>query len=145
LLKGVLTSPRSTLRGAVWLSRKIWRGGADLVRARGRVDKLSFFIHDFMDACQLEKARIDACVFAAATHIGPISMCLHNAKRDVLILHPVKLDTTEVTGYWNPLSGAITPAPVVLHGPIALRPKLTKGRIKSALVASGTGRYEGRD
>jgi molybdenum cofactor biosynthesis enzyme MoaA len=143
LLKGVLTSPRLTLRGAVWLSRKIWRARANLVRARGRVDKLSFFIHDFMDACQLEKERIDACVFTAATPIGPISMCLHNAKRDIFILHPVKLDTTEVTGYWNPLSGEITPAPVVLHGPIALRVKLAKGRLKSALAASGTGRYKG--
>jgi hypothetical protein len=144
-LKGVLTSPSLTLRGAVWLSRKMWRARADLVRARGRVDKLSFFIHDFMDACQLEKERIDACVFTAATPIGPISMCLHNAKRDAFILHPVKLDTTEVTGYWNPLSGEITPAPAVLHGPIAFRPKLAKGRIKSTLAASGMNRYEERD
>jgi hypothetical protein len=84
LIRGVLTSPCLTLRGVVWLSRKMWRSKADLLRARGRVDKLSFFVHDFMDACRLERERIDACVFTAATNAGPISMCLHNVKRDVL-------------------------------------------------------------
>jgi hypothetical protein len=140
LVKGVLTSPRLTLRAAVWLGRKIWRGKVDLVRARGRVDKLSFFIHDFMDACQLEKERIDACVFTAATNGGPISMCLHNAKRDTFILDPVRLNTDESVGFWNPLSGEITPAPVVLHGPIALRHKFARGRLKHPLAATGTNK-----
>jgi molybdenum cofactor biosynthesis enzyme MoaA len=138
LIRGVLTSPRLTLRGVLWLGRKIWRGRADLVRARGRVDKLSFLIHDFMDACQLENERIDACVFTAATNAGPISMCLHNAKRDLFILDPVKLDTGESVGFWNPLSGKITPTPVTLHGPIALRHKLARGRFKDPLAATGT-------
>ena len=140
LVKGVLTNPRLTLRGAVWLSRKIWRSRADLVRARGRVDKLSFFIHDFMDGCHLEKDRVDSCVFTAATNGGPISMCLHNAKRDVFILDPVKSETGESVSFWNPLSGEITRAPVVLHGAIALRHKVAKGWLKRALVATGAGK-----
>jgi len=131
LVKGVLTNPRLTLRGAVWLGRKIWRSRADLVRARGRVDKLSFFIHDFMDACQLERDRIDSCVFTAATNDGPISMCLHNAKRDVFILDPVKSEAGEAVSFWNPLSGQMTRAPVVLHGAIALRHIVAKGRLKA--------------
>jgi 7,8-dihydro-6-hydroxymethylpterin dimethyltransferase len=145
LVKGVLTSPRLALRGAVWLGGKMWRARTDLVRARGRVDKLSFFIHDFMDACLLEKERIDACVFAAATNGGPISMCLHNAKRDVFILHPVALNTGESVTFWNPLSREITPAPVVLHGAIARRHKVARGRLKGALAATGAGRRPGRE
>jgi 7,8-dihydro-6-hydroxymethylpterin dimethyltransferase len=145
LLKGVLTSPRLALRGAVWLSRKMWRARTDLARARGRVDKLSFFIHDFMDACQLEKERIDACVFAAATNGGPISMCLHNAKRDVFILLPVEMNTGESASFWNPLSGETTPAPIILHGPIALRHKVARGPLKGALATTGTGRRPGRE
>ncbi len=144
LVKAVLTSPPLALRGAVWLGHKMWRARADLVRARGRVDKLSFLIHDFMDACHLEKERIDACVFAAATNGGPISMCLHNAKRDAFILNPVELKTGGSVSFWNPLSGETTPAPVVLHGPIALRHRVANGRLKSARAASGTRLRTGR-
>jgi molybdenum cofactor biosynthesis enzyme MoaA len=145
LVKGVLTSPRLALRGVVWLGRKTWRARADLVRARGRVDKLSFFIHDFMDACHLEKERIDACVFAAVTNDGPISMCLHNARRDAFILNPVKLNMGESVSFWNPLSGETTLAPVVLRGPIALRHKVARERFKNALAATGMGRRPGRE
>jgi hypothetical protein len=59
---------------------------ADLMASRGRVNKLSFFIHNFMDACDLDPERIKACTFMAATQDGPISMCLHNARRDQYIL-----------------------------------------------------------
>ena len=132
-MKGVLTSPRLMRRGAVWLSRMIWRARGDLVRARGRVDKLSFFIHDFMSACALDRDRIDACVFTAATAVGPISMCLHNAKRDTFILHPVKLESGKSPVFWNPLSGKITRAPVVIGAPTGLPPKFARGRQKRAL------------
>ncbi|MGH9667654.1 MAG: radical SAM protein, partial [Bryobacteraceae bacterium] len=111
LAKSILSSPRLALRAARWLVRKTWRARFDLVRARGRVNKLSFFIHDFMNACQLEKDRIDACVFAAATAEGPISMCLHNAMRDAFILQPVRLNRAKADRFWNPLSGAETDRP----------------------------------
>jgi hypothetical protein len=80
----------------------------DLVAARGRVNKLSFFVHNFMDACRLEKDRIEACVFMAATQDGPISMCLHNAKRDAFFLDPLRLERADGAWYWDPVSGELT-------------------------------------
>ena len=136
----ILTSPPLMLRGAVWLVRKLWRAKTDLLRARGRVDKLSFFIHNFMDACSLEKDRIDACVFTAATSTGPISMCLHNAKRDAFILHPVKLSEAKADQFWNPLSGEITPVPIRMHPAIDLGRKIAKGRLKRTLAAAARAR-----
>lgn len=77
--------PDLLFRGARWLLRKGIAMAPDVVAARGKVNKLSFFIHNFMAPCALEKDRIDACVFAVATGGGPISMCLHNAKRDSFV------------------------------------------------------------
>jgi hypothetical protein len=77
----------------------------DLIAGRGRVHKLSFFIHNFMHACQLDRERIEACVFMAVTTDGPISMCLHNAKRDSFILEPVKLKTATGETLWHPMRG----------------------------------------
>lgn len=134
-VRGVLTSPRLTLRGALWLIGKLWRAKADLLLARGRVDKLSFFIHNFMDACSLEKDRIDACVFTTATGTGPISMCLHNAKRDAFVLRPVRLRGEKRDGFWNPLSGEITPEPIQIYPMIDPGRKLAKGRLKRAPAA----------
>jgi hypothetical protein len=107
-MKGVLSRPALALRASVWLARIIWRAKIDLFRARGRIHKLSFFIHDFMDACRLEKDRIDACVFAAATASGPISMCLHNAKRDAFILAPLRMGDAIGNRVWNPLTGKLS-------------------------------------
>ncbi len=39
-----------------------------------------------MDASSLERDRVHACVFMVATAEGPMSMCLHNARRDRYIL-----------------------------------------------------------
>jgi len=130
LAKCVLGSPSLTRRGAAWLLRKLWHARGDLLRARGRVDKLTFFIHDFMDACSLEKERIDACVFTTATSEGPISMCLHNAKRDSFVLQPVRLG--DGNGFWNPLSNAITAQPDPVPQAIQLHRKAAKGRRKPA-------------
>jgi len=80
--------PRLLLEGLGWAARKVWRMRRDLAAARGRVHKLSFFIHDFMHACALERDRIEACSFMVATRDGPLSMCLHNAKRDAYLLPP---------------------------------------------------------
>jgi hypothetical protein len=102
LAKLLLRSPSAVARGLPWLARKLWRMRRDLVASRGRAHKLSFFIHHFMDAGCLECERIDACVFMVATRDGPISMCLHNAKRDEFILKPVR---SADGGWWDPLSG----------------------------------------
>src|SRR5258708_40054454 len=61
-------------RGLGWVARKLWAMRRDLVRGRGRVHKLSFVIHNFMDACALERDRVEACLFLAMTAQGPASM-----------------------------------------------------------------------
>ena len=83
-----LRHPRALPDCLAWVARKTWRMRQDLLAARCRVHKLSFFIHDFMHACALERERIDACSFMVATPEGPLSMCLHNAKRDAYLLPP---------------------------------------------------------
>jgi 7,8-dihydro-6-hydroxymethylpterin dimethyltransferase len=88
---GILASPYLCVKAIAWLARKAWQARADLWAGRGRVDKLSFVIHDFLDGCRLERERVDACAFMAMTQGGPISMCLHNAKRDTFILAPIRI------------------------------------------------------
>jgi 7,8-dihydro-6-hydroxymethylpterin dimethyltransferase len=105
LVRWLVASPRILRRGASWGARKLWAMKRDLIAGRGRVHKLSFFIHNFMHACQLDRERIEACVFMAVTADGPISMCLHNAKRDSFILEPVKLKTATGETLWHPLRG----------------------------------------
>lgn len=68
------------------LAQAAWSARRELLAARGEVSKLTFHIHDFMDAGCLERERIDCCSFLVATRDGPISMCVHNAKRDDFIL-----------------------------------------------------------
>ena len=50
--------------GRLWaLRRGLWSG-------RFRIRKLSFFVHDFMDADRLEPERLKACAFTVATDAG---------------------------------------------------------------------------
>ena len=88
LARWAMRHPRALPECLAWLARKTWRVRGDLLRARGRVHKLSFFVHDFMHACELERERVEACSFMIATRDGPLSMCLHNAKRDAYLLPP---------------------------------------------------------
>lgn len=124
-----LQNPRIWAAGAGWALDKARIMSRDLVAARGRAHKLSFFIHDFMDACRLEKDRVDACAFMVATADGPVSMCLHNAKRDAFILRPVRLQNGNGMRFWHPLTGGLhEDVPQVTPG--ALPPKARKGRAK---------------
>ena len=97
----------------------------DLTASRGQVRKISFFVHNFMDACNLDRERIDACAFMVATADGPVSMCQHNAERDQYILKPFV--ASRGYGYWNPVTGRIevTPSELAL---VRLGPKSFKGR-----------------
>lgn len=106
-LAGLLAEPRLWPGVVAWIVRKFWRSKFDLIAARGRVHKLSFFIHNFMDACSLEKQRVDACSFMVATQTGPISMCLHNAKRDEFILAPIRMGRSPDDPLWDPLTGEV--------------------------------------
>jgi uncharacterized radical SAM superfamily Fe-S cluster-containing enzyme len=107
-VKGILSRPDLSAKAARWLFQKAWQARSDLWAARGRVNKLSFVIHNFMDACRLERDRVEACAFMAMTQRGPISMCLHNAKRDAFILAPIRLDTSDGERFWDPVSGQVT-------------------------------------
>ncbi len=131
LAGALLRRPGAAARCLPWAARKLWAMRRDLVAARGRAHKLSFFIHDFMDAGCLDCERIEACVFMVATQHGPLSMCLHNAKRDAFILEPIRTDA----GWWDPLSGRISDAPhpaIPGRSPGLHSRKRLKGRLKAA-------------
>jgi len=106
VVDAVIKTPSLLPDSAAWLAKKGWKMKNDLFRSRGKVNKLSFFIHNFMDACHLEKDRIDACVFMVATAEGPLSMCLNNAKRDEYLLKPIPMQKEGVVQFWNPVTGA---------------------------------------
>lgn len=131
-LGSIIKSPSLTLSVSVWLLRKIWRARLDLFRARGRVNKLSFFIHDFMDACSLQADRIDACVFTAATTGGPVSMCLHNAGRDAFILEEVPVLRGDGLRFWDPLTGEVSDRPQAMSGKIEPEARILPARVKGS-------------
>ena len=119
-----LVRPGVFFRCLGWLARKAWRMRRDLIAARGRVHKLTFFIHNFMDACHLEQERLDACVFTVASAGGAVSMCAHNARRDEYLLGPIAVQE----GYWDPASGRTHATPRV--EPIRLSRKTARGRAR---------------
>jgi pyruvate-formate lyase-activating enzyme len=100
--------PRFLYPIAKWLAARAWTMKGDLVRSRGRVRTLSFVIHNFMDAQALEEDRILTCVFKVMTGEGPMSMCLHNAKRDSFILRPVPLTEGPTVVFWHPMTGQLS-------------------------------------
>jgi pyruvate-formate lyase-activating enzyme len=91
-----------------WTLGKAWRMRVDLLAARGRLRPLSFVLHNFMDAGALERDRVDACAFMVMTRDGPVSMCLHNARRDSFILQPIRFYALGTARYWQPLTGLVT-------------------------------------
>ena len=125
LAAALLRRPALLLATAGWLARTAWAVRADLWAARGRVGKLTFFTHNFMDACNLEADRIAACVFMAITQDGPISMCAFNARRDDFLLRPLP----QAGGVWQPLRPTLAGA---REQPI----KWLKGRAREAALAA---------
>lgn len=99
LLRAGLRRPALCVAAVRWALALAWRMRADLLAARGRVHKLTLFTHNFMDACQLDAERVDACVFMAITQDGPLSMCAYNAQRDDYLLRPLATNQ----GVWQPL------------------------------------------
>ncbi|MBC7397039.1 MAG: radical SAM protein, partial [Bdellovibrionales bacterium] len=82
---------------------KVMKMSKHLLASKGKMGKLTFFVHNFMDASQLECDRVDSCSFMAMTTEGPISMCMHNAKRDEFILKPFQVKHGNDKKIWNPL------------------------------------------
>lgn len=111
LARAILSSPKLSLRAGWRAAQALWRAKTDLVSSRARVGKVSFFIHDFMDADCLERERLEGCAFMVATKDGPISMCLHNAKRDSFILDDINVRVPGGIARWSPLTGTTTEAP----------------------------------
>ena len=109
--RAVARKPDLWMPSLRWLLASAWRARSDLFAACGRVHKIAFFIHNFMDACDLEPERLHACVFMAATQDGPLSMCAYNAQRDDFLLRPIALPDGTT---WMP-----TRATPTLHAPAA--------------------------
>lgn len=103
LLGGVLRRPRLWAPALGWALRSAWRVKGDLLRARLRVRKLSILIHNFMDARHLDRERLDACVFMAATPEGPMPMCEFNARRSEILNRPLPLADGSL---WQPRRAA---------------------------------------
>ena len=96
-LKAARPRPIWYWRALAYASAKLWRMKSDLIMARGRTHKLSFFIQNFMDAEHLEPDRIRACSFMVMTPNGPMSMCEHNSRRDEFILQPIRVRKSDGT------------------------------------------------
>jgi uncharacterized radical SAM superfamily Fe-S cluster-containing enzyme len=68
--------------GLKYWGKRIAENLPELVKARGKVRKLSFFMQNFQDKANLDHERIDNCSFHTMNDKGGISMCVHNAYRD---------------------------------------------------------------
>ncbi len=120
-----------------FVARKAWQMRAGLARSGGRVNKISIFVHNFMDAERLERDRCESCVFMVASADGPISMCVHNAKRDAVVLRPLTMATATVTKYWDPLTGKTQESPPTQPAaePAVHPLKRLKGRARKAALS----------
>ena len=128
LILAAVQQPALCLASVRWALTLAWKARRDLMAARGRIYKLSFFTHNFMDACQLDAERLDACVFMAMTQDGPLSMCAYNARRDEFLLRPLQT----AAGIWKPLREL--PA-----GGDGIPIKWLKGRAREAAIRGDTG------
>ncbi|MEM9277896.1 MAG: radical SAM protein [Pseudomonadota bacterium] len=98
-----LRHPGLLIGGLKFWTRKLWALRRGLLAGK-RIHRINFFIHNFMDAERLERERCESCVFMVATAEGPLSMCVHNAKRDEMISKPVRNKDNRII--WNPLPNA---------------------------------------
>ncbi|NVO56169.1 radical SAM protein [Rhodobacteraceae bacterium B1Z28] len=99
VLSMAIRQPLLALRAAAHLVGCVMRLGSGLLR--GRVRRQAVFIHNFMAADALEDDRCAACVFMVATAKGPLSMCAHNAQRDVHLTTPDRVDGPMGRHWWN--------------------------------------------
>ena len=98
---------------AAKLLKNMWR---DLLVAKGRIEKMTIFVQNFMDATQLKQERIDACSFMVMTAEGPVSMCQHNASRDDYILKPLDIQRADgSTLQYQPLKDDSTIATIPIQ------------------------------
>jgi len=139
LLRFWLRRPALWADGLLWAARLAWRMRWEIWHGRGRIGKISFFVHNFMDAGALEHARIKACTFMVATAQGMQPMCLVNAQRDRFILPPIAIERSGQRLLWNPLTGM---ASANAAGPTTARlsRKTAKGRARARLSSTDNAR-----
>lgn len=89
------------------VAKLVWNIRHDILSRPLQIGKLSFFVHNFMDASTLDRARCEACSFMVMTPEGPLSMCVHNAKRDDYLLQPAKVARGQKMLFFNPVSGQL--------------------------------------
>jgi 7,8-dihydro-6-hydroxymethylpterin dimethyltransferase len=119
-------SPSLAWDGLSWLVRLWWRQYGrrmNLLLQLKSARKISFFIHNFMDASQLDSERLETCVFMAAAGDGFVPMCEYNARRDEHLLKPIALADG---GQWEPLVAGVRQQSNVQYFPI----KFLKGRTR---------------
>ena len=135
-IAGYLLRHPTTFWGVISRFAKLaWRERRDFIAARGRVGKISFFVHNFMDSAQLEKERCDACSFMVMTPEGPMSMCVHNAKRDDYLLVAAPVRRENKLRYFNPVTGNFDDHPP-RNIVVTLSRKNARGRARSELAAA---------
>jgi hypothetical protein len=102
VMASAFRNPYWLLRGGAFLARKAWALRRELVRRRP-IGKITFFVHDFMDAAALDPERIRNCSFMVMTDTGPVSMCEHNSRRDEFVLRPVSVPGQPRRASFDPL------------------------------------------
>lgn len=130
-----LRHPLLALRVVLHGLKLIWRLRGGLWSSRGRVHRMAVMIHNFMDAERLERDRCESCVFMVVTENGPLSMCVHNARRDHHIFAPAKIETRDRKWWWSAATGKLTAAPD-RGEPGELPFKHLKGRMRAAAFAA---------
>jgi len=115
----LLAHPRTLARVLRHMGMLAWRARADLWavlwaklwakpwRDVGRIGKLSVHVHNFQDAQNLDRQRCEACSFMVMTPEGPLSMCVHNAKRDDYLLVPARVLREDKLMFWSPATGRL--------------------------------------
>ena len=103
IAKHVIQHPDLLWEVAKFVGTHGWRMKWDLLRSGFQVNKLSFFVHNFMHANALDQERIDNCSFMVMTSEGPMSMCLHNANRDLHITKEFKVQANGEEKTFNPV------------------------------------------
>lgn len=136
IIKTALFSPKLLIGGLRYVAHKAWALGPALIRGQ-RPHRISFFIHNFMDAEKLERGRCESCVFMVASADGPLSMCVHNAKRDQMITQKVSrpVPGSLAKEIWDPLGEqAIDKSQLPL--------KKLKGRLRAQTVESAKDKMQ---
>jgi len=139
----MLTQPKLLLRALRHFGRKFWAIRRDLMATGGKVHKVAFFTHNFQDAQHLEHDRCESCSFMVMTPEGPMSMCVHNAKRDSYLLVSAKVVRDSNVLYFNPATGEM-----MEQEPESIEVKLTRknarGRSKEEVNKNRPLRHEPR-